>query len=87
MAPESDDARLEQRRRLGRSYQGALEAVMAVAVAAGAGAWADASLGTGPWLLLAGIVLGFAAFVMRLVRLGRQMGAPGGTGEQEDRKP
>jgi len=54
---------------MGRAYQGAFEAVIAIVVAAGLGAFADSRLGTSPWLLIAGVVLGFGAFVLRLVRM------------------
>jgi len=54
---------------MGRAYQGAFEAVIAIVVAGGLGAFADARLGTSPWLLILGVVLGFGAFVLRLVRM------------------
>lgn len=60
-------------RRQGVAYQGALEAVFAILIAAGIGYWADGRLGTSPWLLLLGFVIGFGSFVLRLFRLGRQL--------------
>ena len=60
-------------RSMGRAYQGALEAVFAIIVATGAGYWADGALGSSPWGLLAGATIGFAAFVLRLYRLGRSL--------------
>lgn len=60
---------------LGRAYQGAFEAVMAIVVAGALGAFADSRLGTSPWLLMAGVVLGFGAFVLRLVRMLEWMNA------------
>jgi F0F1-type ATP synthase assembly protein I len=63
-------------RRQGLAYQGATEAVLAILVAAGIGYWADGRLGTSPWLLLAGLVVGFGSFVLRLFRLGRQLHEP-----------
>jgi len=55
--------------RMGRSYQAAFEATIAVVVAGAAGGWADQKLDTAPLLLIAGVILGFATFVLRLVRL------------------
>jgi F0F1-type ATP synthase assembly protein I len=65
-------------RRQGQAYQGAVEAVFAILIAAGIGYWADGRFGTSPWLLLLGFAIGFASFVLRLFRLGRQLreGAP-----------
>jgi F0F1-type ATP synthase assembly protein I len=60
-------------RRQGAAYQGALEAVFAILIAAGIGYWADGRLGTTPWLLLLGFVVGFGSFVLRMVRLARQI--------------
>lgn len=54
---------------MGRTYQAAFEAVMAVAVAGVAGAFADTWLGTAPLFLVIGVLLGFGAFVLRMVRL------------------
>jgi F0F1-type ATP synthase assembly protein I len=70
------DASKPSNRRLGRAYQGALEAVLAVVVGAGAGAWADSRFGTSPLLLLVGLVLGFATFVLRITRLLRELSPP-----------
>jgi F0F1-type ATP synthase assembly protein I len=56
-------------RRGARAYQAALEAVFAIPVAGGIGYWADSRFGTAPWLLLLGLVLGFASFVIRLARM------------------
>ena len=62
----------EQQRGLA-AYQGALEAVMAIPIAIGGGYWLDGRFDTSPILLLLGAAIGFAAFVLRLVRLGRQL--------------
>lgn len=70
---EDPEARRQRSVRQGLAYQGAFEAVVAIPVAMGLGYWADTRFDTSPWLLLAGAVLGFAAFVLRLVRLGRQL--------------
>jgi ATP synthase protein I len=62
-------------RRAGMAYQGAFESVFAILVGAGLGYWVDASYDTSPWGLLVGLLLGFSAFVLRLVRLARQLNA------------
>ncbi len=62
-------------RRQGAAYQGALEAVFAILIAGGIGYWADSHWGTSPWLLLLGFAVGFGSFVLRLLRLGRQLRA------------
>ena len=75
----SDDQESEQqraKRRQGLAYQGAFEAVFAVLIAAGIGLWADDHFGTSPRYLLLGTAIGFATFVLRLVRLGRQLNQP-----------
>jgi len=64
-----------QSRRQGAVYQGAFEAVFAILIGVGFGYWADASFDTSPWGLLVGLALGFSAFVLRLVRLAREMQA------------
>jgi F0F1-type ATP synthase assembly protein I len=51
------------------AYQGALEAVLAIAIAAGIGFWVDGRLGSGPRWLIVGTIVGFAAFVLRLWRM------------------
>jgi F0F1-type ATP synthase assembly protein I len=68
-----DDEKGLTARRQGAAYQGALEAVFAILIASGLGYWADGRLGTSPWLLLLGVVIGFGSFVLRLFRLGRQL--------------
>jgi F0F1-type ATP synthase assembly protein I len=67
------DEKERSARREGAAYQGALEAVFAILIAGGIGYWADGRFGTSPWLLLAGFGVGFASFVLRLFRLGRQL--------------
>ena len=52
-----------------RAYQAALEAVFAIPIAGGLGYWADTRFGTSPILLLVGLVLGFATFVVRIARM------------------
>ena len=58
-------------RRGARAYQGALEAVFAIPIAGGLGYWADSRFGTEPVLLIVGLALGFATFVVRLSRMRR----------------
>lgn len=68
------------------AYQGAFEAVGAVLVACVFGFFVDRRFETAPWGVLAGAVIGFAAMVLRLVRLGKELhpdGAVAGTEEQE----
>ena len=60
-------------RRFGSAYQGAFEAVFAIVIGAGLGFALDLRFETEPWGVIVGLVLGFAAFVLRLVRLGRAM--------------
>jgi F0F1-type ATP synthase assembly protein I len=59
--------------RQGAAYQGATEAVFAILIAAFLGNLADGYFGTAPRYLLVGFVVGFAAFVLRLLRLGRYL--------------
>jgi F0F1-type ATP synthase assembly protein I len=63
--------------------QGALEAVLAVVIASLFGYWVDGRLGTSPAFMLVGLVLGFAAFCLRLFRLRDLMAGP----QDEGRKP
>ncbi len=62
-------------RSAGTAYQGAFESVFAILIGAGFGYWADKSFDSAPWGLLVGLALGFGAFVLRLVRLARQLDA------------
>ena len=67
-------------RRQGLAYQGAFEAVAAILIAAGIGYWIDARYETTPFGVVIGAIVGFSAFVRRLLRLGRQLeelGDPG----------
>jgi len=79
--PHGSEDREAGRRQMGRTYQAAFEAVMAVAVAGVAGAFADTWLGTTPLLLLVGVVVGFGAFVLRMVRLMNELAARSGDGD------
>jgi F0F1-type ATP synthase assembly protein I len=79
-APEASDRK--GRMKMGRAYQAAFEATIAVVVAGAAGGYADQKLGTGPWLLIAGVLLGFGTFVLRLVKLLNELSP--GAGDAED---
>ena len=70
---ESSADRSHTSRSQARAYQGAFEAVFSVLIAAGIGALADRHYGTEPRYLMIGVGIGFAAFVLRLVRLGRDL--------------
>jgi F0F1-type ATP synthase assembly protein I len=70
------DVRPPGLRKMGGAYQAALEAVFAIPVAAVLGYFADKGFGTSPIFLLVGVAMGFAAFVLRLVRLGRSIAPP-----------
>ena len=59
----------------GDAYQGAFEAVMAVLVGAGAGYWIDSRWDTTPYGVISGVVIGFAAMVLRLLRLRHEVGS------------
>ena len=57
----------------GGAYEGAFEAVGAILIATGFGYWFDQHYETTPVGILVGAGIGFAAFVLRLVRLGKQL--------------
>jgi F0F1-type ATP synthase assembly protein I len=61
------------RSRQGAAYQGAFESVFAILIAAFIGNLADDHFGTAPRYLLVGFAIGFASFVLRLVKLGRTL--------------
>jgi F0F1-type ATP synthase assembly protein I len=71
-------------RRQGLAYQGAAEAVFSILIAAGIGYWADRHFGTAPRYLLIGTAVGFGSFVIRLVRLGRQLHLDSATSEIDE---
>ena len=74
-SPEEGDAK----RRMAAAYQGAVEAVLAFVLPSLLGWWVDGKRGSSPTFLLIGVVLGFAAFFVRLWRLRRLMdGSAGG---------
>ncbi len=53
----------------GSAYQGAVEAVFAIVIATLLGYWADEYFDTAPRWLITGAVVGFASFVLRLMRM------------------
>jgi len=57
----------------GSAYEGAFEAVGSILIATGIGYWVDTRWETTPWGVVIGAAIGFAAFVLRLVRMGRQL--------------
>lgn len=61
------------RDRRAAAFEGAFEASFSVLIAGGLGYWIDQSFDTGPVGMLSGVVLGFAAMVVRLVRLGTEL--------------
>jgi len=63
----------QQARRQNLAYQGAFEATVAILICAGIGLWLDGRFDTSPLWLLVGTAIGFASFVLRLLRLGRQL--------------
>jgi F0F1-type ATP synthase assembly protein I len=56
-----------------RDGAAAFEAVFAILIGAGLGYLVDDRFGTSPLYLFVGIAIGFGAFVLRLVRLGRAL--------------
>jgi F0F1-type ATP synthase assembly protein I len=67
-----DEKKLQGRSK-GAVYQGGSEAAFAVLIAGGIGYWLDDYFDSAPIGLLVGIVVGFASFTLRLIRLGREM--------------
>ena len=79
-------------RRGAKAYQGALEAVLILPAGAVVGYLLDHWLGTSPWLVLTGLVVGFVGFVVRLIQLpGRLAAIPDETAgppdDETDRNP
>lgn len=72
----------------GDAYQGAFEAVMAVLVGAGFGYWVDRRWETTPYGVIVGVVIGFAAMVLRLLRMRDELPPPpAGAGPGVDASP
>lgn len=55
------------------AYQGAFEAVGSILISCAAGYWVDSRWDTAPVGLLVGTIVGFAAMVLRLMRLGKEL--------------
>ncbi len=55
------------------AYQGAFEAVGSVLISCAFGYWVDSRWDTAPFGLLIGVAVGFAAMVLRLLRLGKEL--------------
>ena len=70
-------------KRAAKAYQGTFEAVVALLVAIGAGFWLDERYETAPWWTVAGAVIGFAAMVVRLLRM-RKLVEPGAHLAEDD---
>jgi F0F1-type ATP synthase assembly protein I len=62
------------------AYQGVFEAVGSILIACVAGYWIDRKFETAPVGLLVGAAIGFGAFVLRLVRLGKELHPDGEKG-------
>ena len=63
----------QEARRGAKAYQGVFEAVFSILIGAGLGALADSQFGTNPRYLLVGLALGMGAFILRIVRLVREL--------------
>lgn len=57
----------------GAAYEGAFEAVGAILIATLLGYWFDSHYETTPVGVIVGAIIGFGAFVLRLVKMGRQL--------------
>jgi F0F1-type ATP synthase assembly protein I len=77
------------------AYQGAFEAIGSVLIAGAFGYWVDYRWDTAPVGLLVGTAIGFAAMVLRLIRLGKEIhpdptgsesGSAGPAGSQESQE-
>jgi len=55
------------------AYQAGFEAVGSILLACGIGFWVDRRFETAPVGVLVGAVIGFGAFVLRLMRLGKEL--------------
>ena len=60
---------LAAKRSMASAYQGAIEAVAAMALCVVVGWWIDRRFGSEPWGLFLGMGFGFAAMLLRLLRI------------------
>jgi F0F1-type ATP synthase assembly protein I len=67
------DLRDPAKRQMSLAYQGSVEAVFALLMCAGLGYLADERWNSDPTGLIVGVVIGFSAFTLRLVRLGGEV--------------
>ena len=67
--PEPEEQNGNENRRAGLAYAAALTLFFTVAVLLGLGYVLDRWLGTGPWLMVAGIVVGSALGLYEFVRI------------------
>jgi F0F1-type ATP synthase assembly protein I len=65
------------------AYQGAFEAIGSVLIAGAFGYWVDYRWDTAPVGLLVGTAVGFAAMVLRLIRLGKEIHPDSDSGSEE----
>ena len=65
-----------------RAYEGAIESAIALIAPVGLGYWLDKVFETDPIATIVGVVLGFAAMLLRLIRFVRRFD-PGGSGEAD----
>ena len=71
----------------GKAYQRALEAVLAIPIGIGIGAFADGRLDSSPIGLAIGAAFGFAAFVKRLISMRSLVEGAAPPGDDTDAKP
>jgi ATP synthase protein I len=73
--PDQDEAARVRGQAMGQAFRIVAELVVGVAVGGFVGYTLDRWLGATPWLLVVGLMLGFAAGLMNVVRTARQMQA------------
>jgi F0F1-type ATP synthase assembly protein I len=81
--PGSQRLKRAATRSKGGAYEGAFEAVGSILIATGLGYWFDQHYETTPVGVVVGACVGFGAFVLRLVRLGRQIHPDSMDGERD----
>jgi ATP synthase protein I len=73
--PEEDEAARVRGRAMGQAFRIVAELVVGVAVGGFIGHTLDRWLGATPWLLAVGLMLGFAAGLMNVIRTARKLQA------------